>query len=61
MTFFGRVLASLLEHRRHSADVFCLTSQGVRHEVRAVAELVTFNEANCLIYTEPFESVTPKS
>jgi hypothetical protein len=61
MNFYNRVLASILEHNGMSADMLCLSRDGVTETTIPIEAVVTIDEPNCVVLTSPFRQVLPDS
>lgn len=61
MNYYGRVLASILEHRDPTAELLCLSKRGVTSSSIAIDVVVRIDEPNCLVLVRPFAQLDPVS
>jgi hypothetical protein len=59
MNYYRRVLASILEHREPTAEMRCLYENRISSETIPIDAVVSIDEPNCVVFTEPFPQLNP--
>jgi hypothetical protein len=59
MNYYGRVLASILEHREPTAELLCLFEREITSRKIAIDVVVRIDEPNCLVLVRPFAQLDP--